>query len=168
MPSLTCDIRLTKKEVTYLKSLTRHGAQRASHIMRARILLLSYEGKSNARIRESVGCSKDTVREVRKRFRERKTIQEAVQDAPRPGAPLKITPQHEAYVVATACTDPPDGHNHWTLQALQEKLTETYADLKSVSHEKIRVILLKHELKPWREKNVVRPESHPSLSRAHG
>jgi hypothetical protein len=95
---------------------------------------------------------------------ERTTIADAINDAPRPGQPKKITTKHEAFVIATACTDAPKGHNHWTLPELKRVLLKRYKTLTSVSDERIRHILIASDLKPWREKNVVYPESHPALS----
>jgi transposase len=105
---------------------------------------------------------------VRKRYRKRGSIESAITDLPRPGQPKKITPKHEAFVVATACTDAPFGHNHWTLPELKKALLKRYKRLQSVSDERIRQMLLRSALKPWREKNVVRPEPNAALSRAHG
>jgi len=34
----------------------------------------------------------------------------------------KLTPETEAFLVATACSTPPNGHKSWTMQLLAEKL----------------------------------------------
>jgi hypothetical protein len=52
------------------------------------------------------------------------------------------------------CADPPDGAARWTVrlitdQAVKRKLVD------QVGRETIRVLLQSHDLKPWREKNVV-------------
>jgi transposase len=98
--------------------------------------------------------AKTTSKDIRKRYCER-GLEGALHDASRPGQPKKITAEHEAFVVATVCTDAPEGHDQWTLEVLRDKLIETYDDLQSVSHEWIRHMLLRAALKPWREKNVV-------------
>jgi transposase len=134
------------------------GTHKSRAVMRARILLLSAEGRTNADITQILGCATGTVNAVRKRYRTRGL--DAINDAARSGQPKKITAKHEAFVSATACTDAPPGHAHWTLGALKEKLLETHTDLKSVSHEWIRQMLIRAKLKPWREKNVVRSETY--------
>jgi transposase len=151
-------VTLTAEEVTALQKVVRSGTHKSRTIMRARILLLSNQGKKNVQIMEQTGCSRVTVTEVRKRYKKRGVA--AITDAPRPGQPKKITAEHEAFVIATACTDAPPGHAHWTLGALKEKLIEAYVDLESVSPEWIRQMLIRAELKPWREKNVVRAEAY--------
>lgn len=57
---------------------------------RARILLLSHEGKYPGEIAEYVDCDPATVWRTRKRFGERGL--EALHDRPRPGAPRRISP----------------------------------------------------------------------------
>ena len=161
-------IRLSAKEVTILERLSKTGNAKAREITRARILLLSQRQKTNREIEEALSCSHDLINLVRWRYRERGTIDAAIHDLPRPGQPKKITADHEAFVIATACTEAPEGHNHWTLSALRNKLLETYDDLPCVSDERIRQILITSALKPWREKNVVHSQAHPRVSGAHG
>jgi transposase len=161
-------VSLTKEEVHLLERTLSCGTHKARTIIRARILLYSYRGKTNREIVSALGCAPRILCDVRRRYREHGSIERAITDAPRSGQPKKITAGHEAFVVATACTDAPDGHGHWTLAALREKLLETYDDLASVSDERIRQMLIHAALKPWREKNVVHSQPHAGVSRAHG
>ena len=161
-------ILLSAKEIAALERVVKIGKSKAREITRARILLLSHQGKTNRAIGEALSCSHDCIHLVRKRWKDRGSTLAAIRDLPRSGQPKKITAEHEAFVVATACTDAPEGHSHWTLDALKNKLIETYDDLDSVSHERIRRMLIASALKPWREKNVVRTETHSRVSRAHG
>jgi hypothetical protein len=39
---------------------------------------------------------------------------------------------------------------------------------RRVGRETIRILLQSHDLKPWREKNVVRGGARPGVSAAHG
>jgi transposase len=152
-------ITLNRKEIKYLEGMVKTGVAHARTITRARVLLLSQRGKTNSEISAGLDCSHDLISLVRKRYRDRASVEDAVHDAPRTGQPKKITPRHEAFVVATACTTAPPGHNHWTLPELRKALLKQYRKLKSISDERVRHILIASELKPWREKNVVRPES---------
>ena len=161
-------ISLTPSEISVLEKLVKSGKHNARTITRARILLLSQRGKTNQEMVEMLGCCHFTVTEVRKRYHQRGGLAAVLQDAPRGGQPKKISAQHEAFVVATACTDAPAGHAHWTLKALKAKLLATCPQLRSVSHERIRQVLLAHQLKPWREKNVVPPASDAAIPRADG
>lgn len=153
-------IVLDNEETALLEAVIKRGTTKAQTVTRARILLLSHRGKTNNTIVDALGCAPRTVTDVRKRYQERDGIEEVIYDASRPGQPKKITPEHEAFVIATACTDAPVGHAHWTLNALKNKLLETYTTLRSVSDERVRQILLHAQLKPWTEKNVVRAKSY--------
>jgi transposase len=161
-------VSLTASEISALEKVVRSGQHHARTITRARILFLSHRGKTNREIMGMLGCSHFTVTDVRKRYHQRRCLDAVLQDAPRSGQPRRITAQHEAFVVATACTDAPEGHAHWTLAALKEKLLAAYPQLRSVSHERIRHILLANQLKPWRGKNVVRTAPHAAVPRADG
>ena len=161
-------VSLSEKEVAVLEQWAKSGKKNARTVVRARILLLSHRGKTNREITDALGCGHSAIADMRTRYRERISVDAALEDAPRSGQPKKITANHETFVIATACTDAPDGHNHWTLEALKQKLLETYPKLTSISHERVRHILMQAALKPWREKNVVHPASHPRVSRVHG
>jgi transposase len=156
-------ISLRPSEIAVLEKVVKSGQHNARSITRARILLLSHRGKTNREIAEALGCSHFTVTAVRKRYHQRGGLEAVLQDAPRCGQPKKITTQHEAFVVATACTEAPEGHAHWTLEALKAKLLAAYPQLRSVSHERVRHILLANQLKPWREKNVVHTAPHTAV-----
>ncbi len=163
-------IALEWGEVRTLENIINKGTSPVRTVTRARVLLLANENgpkKTNKEISETLMLASTTPKDIRKRYHER-GLEGALSDAPRPGQPKKITDEHKTFVVATACTDAPDGHDHWTLEALRDKLIETYDDVQSVSHEWIRQILIRAKLKPWREKNVVRAKPHSALSGAHG
>jgi len=145
------DISLSRDEIHILEGVIKHGTHNARVITRARILLLSHERKTNTQIVKALECALRMICNVRRRYQESPSILEAINDAPRPGQPKKITARHEAFVVATACTDAPEGHNHWTLPELKRVLLSKYKKIRSVSDERIRQILLASDLKPWRE-----------------
>ena len=154
-------IALEKEEVRTLETIITKGTSPARTVTRARVLLLANEKgpkKTNKEVAAVLMLASTTPRDIRKRYCER-GLKGALHDAPRPGQPKKITDEHKTFVIATACTDAPEGHDHWTLEALRDKLIETYDDIQSVSHEWIRQILVRAKLKPWREKNGVLPKS---------
>ena len=61
-------------------------------------------------------------------------------------------------MIALACTDPPDGYDRWSLRLLAEHVVKR-GIVVTVGRETIRRVLEAHDLKPWREKNVVRPKT---------
>ncbi len=61
----------------------------------------------------------------------------------------------EAAIVAMVCGPPPEGRARWTtLLIAQEAVRRGIAE--RLGREKARLVLKHHDLKPWREKNVVR------------
>jgi len=48
----------------------------------------------------------------------------ALYDRARSGRPLEITGDVEAKLTMLACSTPPDGRDHWTLQLLADKMVE--------------------------------------------
>jgi hypothetical protein len=58
----------------------------------------------------------------------------------------------EAHLVALACTKAPEGHTHWTLQLLADKVVELEL-VDSISLETVRQILKKTNLNRGRRNN---------------
>ena len=78
---------------------------------------------------------------IRKRFCE-ESLESALVERPRPGQKRKLDERAEAHLVAIACSDPPEGHTHWTLKLLANKMVELdYVD--SVAKETVRKTLKK-------------------------
>ena len=144
-------IALEESEVKTLKKILRSGKATAQQATRIYILLMADENgqnKTDKEIQETLEVSNLTPRNVRKRFDEG-GIEKAVYEREKSGRPKKITAKEEALVVAKACTEPPEGAGRWTLSLLQEKAGV------SIGRTSIYRIMLKNDLKPWREKNVV-------------
>jgi Homeodomain-like domain len=148
-------VKLSTEDLKTLLGVIKHGQNNVRVVTRARILLLSHQGKTNVEIVEALNCAPRMICNVRQRFLKEETILQAIADADRPGQPKKVEVKHEAYVQALACTNPPKGHNHWTLPELKKKLLSKYKKLETISDERIRHMLLKSALKPWLKKNVV-------------
>jgi putative transposase len=94
---------------------------------RARILLLTDRSTGEWRTDEEIAaallCSRATVANVRKRC-QKEGWQAALQEKPRPGRAPKITGDIEAQIALIACSDPPEGHAHWTIRLLRSRVIE--------------------------------------------
>lgn len=147
-------ITLDSQQRKQLEGMLRKGRWTPRQMMRARILLVADDKKqtSNTTIAVFLSCGRETVRQVRRRFLT-EGLEKALVDRPRPGQPKKLTDKEEAFVIATACSKPPKGSDHWTLKLLVKKLKTVKH--KHVSVKPIRRILLQSKLKPWLKKNVV-------------
>jgi putative transposase len=152
-------VALERRQKERLESMLRKGRWTPRELRRARILLMADDQKnvSNIAIAKILGCHRETVRQVRNRFLE-EDLDSALFDRPRSGQPRKLDAQDEAFVIATACSAVPKGHDHWELALLAERLEKRRH--KAVSTDTIGRVLLRHDLKPWREKNVVHSEGH--------
>jgi len=142
-------IALSTEQRQYLHRITSSGTHKTRVIKRAQILLKSHHGLSDAIIADHITISVRTIERVRQRFST--SLERALFDASRPGAPAKITPTIEAHLIATACTDPPDDASHWILELLQESLV-TAGHVSTVSVVTLWRHLTDRGIKPWLEK----------------
>ena len=75
-------------------------------------------------------------------------------DKQRPGAQRLLDTKQGQRIIAMVCSDPPEGRARWTVRLSAEEAVKRKLAPK-VGRETIRVLLLSHDFKPWREKNVV-------------
>ncbi len=141
-------VKLTPEERSRLLNLLKKGKEKARKLTRARILLLSAEGKTDGFIAKALKVNPQTVRNLRKRFAEG-GLEAALEERPRPGAEPKLDGKGEAFLVALACSDPPEGREHWTMQLLADRLVELGV-VDSISDETVRRVLKKTTSSPGR------------------
>lgn len=153
METIERTIRLHASQRKRLETLLRAGELSLREQTRARVLLLSDSGWKKRAITEACGASRATIGRVRRRFREG-GIDRAIREEVRPGASSKLTASQQQRIVALVCTKPPDGSSRWTVRLLAEEAVRR-GITESIGRESIRVILRDHDMKPWREKNVV-------------
>ena len=151
-------IVLTKAERATLRTLLSKGRHSARELMRARVLLKSADGIPQIRIANDEDINRSTVKDIRERFDEG-GLDRALYDAPRSGQPPKLDDKAEAHLVALACSDAPEGRDHWTLELLQKQMIKD-KQVKTISTVALWHRLNNRGIKPWREKNVVRSETH--------
>ena len=146
-------ITLSTQEKNQLKEITRKGKHSARVIKRAQALLKSENGLTDGEIATQINVALSTVERIRYRFF-KGGIERALYDAPRPGQPEKLDPKAEAYLIATACSDPPQGRTRWTLELLQKQIIKD-KKVETISTVAIWNHLRNRGIKPWLEKNVV-------------
>lgn len=134
-------IQLTEPEHEQLKALTQKGETKARKLRRAQILLLAHQGRADEEIRATLSVSPSTVHRTRQRFVE-EGLGAALNEKPRSGGPKKLDGKAEAFVIATACSDPPEGRHRWTLQLLADRAVELGLT-ESLSDETVRRLLKK-------------------------
>lgn len=139
-------ITLTDADREQLTELTRRGTSKARDVRRAQALLRAARGQTDATIAEAIGVHPRTVA----RWRERAAtdgVTQAIVDRPRPGAKRLLDKVAETALIATACSDAPDGHTRWTVRLLADRLVELEV-VPSVSYETVRRVLKKTSSNP--------------------
>ena len=135
-------INLSDNERQILQAVVQKGKSAVRSQTRARILLKAAEGSRDKDIIDALNVSPSMVAKMRQRCVE-EGPEAALKDHPRPGKAPKLSDKQAAHLIAVACSDAPDGHNHWTLRLLADKVVElNYVD--SCSYETIRQLLKKH------------------------
>src|SRR5918996_5232915 len=117
-------VDLDERERNELEQLTTKGRSGARKIRRARILLLADEGRIDKEIASFLGSAVTTVERARKRFVE-EGLEAALSERPRPGAARKLDGRQEAFLIALACSDVPEGKGQWSMRMLAQGLLET-------------------------------------------
>ena len=117
-------IELADAERHELERLARRHATPQQVALRAQLVLAAAEGANNCQIARRFRVSLDMVRRWRERWLvcqaaslEDLPVAERLTDAPRPGAPVRITDEQVAKIVALACEPPADSQrpiSQWT------------------------------------------------------
>lgn len=158
-------VTLTDEELVSVLALTHKGRIAARRLTRAHILRLAHEQQTDEAIAQSLHTSIATIERVRERF-VLGGLDYALSEAPRRGAPRKLDGKQEAFLVALACSTPPDGHRSWTMQLLADKLIESKIADHDLSDETVRRTLKKTISSHGSAVNGVFRRSVPSLSGA--
>jgi len=142
-------VELSHAERTELRALLSDGKQEARKLKQAQILLAADAGASDEAIAASVGVGGSTVYRTKRRF-VLGNLEAALSEEPRPGADRKLSGKEEALLVATACSNPPEGRARWALELLADELIRL-TEHGSLSRETVRRRLAENHLKPWRK-----------------
>lgn len=149
--------------------------------VRIRIVELARQGLSNAEIARRTGKDVVTVRLWRRRWCEAKPrldeaegaskrelsamLLEVFDDAPRPGAPAKFTPEQLTHVFAIACEDPAESGrpiSQWTGRELADELVKR-GIVKAISGRHVGRLLDEADLQPHRTRYWLTPPDDPDL-----
>ena len=126
-----------------LRMLTTQGQAPARVIRRAHLLLLSSEGAPDHEVAAALHAHPTTVQRLRQRYA-LDGLDAALYDRPRPGAEPKLDARGEAFLVALACSDPPQDREHWTMQMLADRLV-ALGLVEEISDETVRRVLGKKQ-----------------------
>lgn len=146
-------IELPNKDQKSLTKLLGGGMQQVRVIFRALALLQLSRGTSAPQISKIVPLTPQAIRKIGHRYQQ-EGLNRALYEKQRPGAEQVLDDSQKQRIIAMVCSDPPEGRARWTVRLVAEEAVKRKL-VPRVGRETIRVLLLNHDLKPWREKNVV-------------
>jgi transposase len=149
-PPLSIDVE--PKDRNELFKLLNSGVQQVRVVLRALALLQLAKGASAPRISEVVPLTPQAIRKVGHRY-QKGGLEPALYEKQRPGAAAVLDYRQKQRIIAMVCSDPPEGRARWTVRLVAEEAVKRKL-VPRVGRETIRILLLSHDLKPWREKNV--------------
>lgn len=133
MPKKQNEIVLSQAEHKELEAIVKGGKHKARTIRRAQTLLWSDAGKSDLEIARLHSITPLTVANTRQRWVEGKTLE----DKARSGRPSVLDGKQEAFLVALACSDAPEGQEKWTMQLLADRLLELEVIDEAISEDTV-------------------------------
>src|SRR5215210_206435 len=144
-------VRLSEVERAELQEVIRNRSAKSIQVKRAYVLLAADSdgaNKTDEQIKSDYQMSLRSIERLRQRY-----VSE--------GMALALTGKKrevyrhmfdgsiEAHLVALRCSSPPDGHAHWTLRLLADRMVELEY-VEHISHESVRQVLKKTNSSPGR------------------
>ena len=125
-------IVLGAAERAELERLVRAHTTGQQLAVRARVVLLAAEGRSTSEVARALGLDVGTARQWRARWHQQRDIPLSersaaarLADAPKPGAPARITPEPVCQIIALACEQPADSErpiSQWSARELADEI----------------------------------------------
>ena len=134
-------IQLSTEEREQLNRLVRSGKHAARVVTRARILIKIDEGWNVPQVATALDVAEGTVYRVKRRYAA-EGLDGVVRDRVQANRFRKLDQKAEAHLIALACSDAPEGHDHWTLRLLADRMVELGL-VESLSYETVRLRLKK-------------------------
>ena len=134
-------VTLTAEERVHLLELIKKGKISARQLTRAHLLLQADAGGSDKAVAAALHIGIATVERMRKRFVEEGRAA-ALSERPRPGGQRKLDGKQEAFLIALACSTPPEGRQCWTMQLVADRLVAVQM-VEAISDETVRRTLNK-------------------------
>jgi putative transposase len=166
MPRQPLPIKVNAKDRAEMRALLKGGVQQVRVVLRALALMQLNSGVSAPQVAKAVPLTPQAIRRIGHRYLE-EGLDRALYEKERPGAADLLASSERQRIIAMVCSDPPDGRARWTVRLVAEEAVKRKL-VPRVGRETIRMLLLDHDLKPWREKNVVRARTQRRIRRQDG
>ena len=128
------NIEVSQRDQKQLARILRSGVQQVRVVLRA------------------LALTAQSIRNVGHRYQEG-GLERALYEKQRPGAAEVLDDSQKQRLIAMVCSSPPEGRARWTVRLVAQEAVKRKL-VPRVGRETIRILLLSHDLKPWREKNV--------------
>jgi putative transposase len=125
-------VKLTEKEQSGLEQLVRRHNIGQQIALRGRIILAAGQGQTNSAIAANLKISINTAQSWRNRWVKAQSIsyddlsiEDRLQDGPRPGAPSRITADQRCKIEALACEKPENSErpiSQWTAREIADEV----------------------------------------------
>jgi transposase len=159
-------VELGRKDRQQLAGMLGKGRESARVLRRALVLRQLDRQQKAAQVAYNMGMARKTVRAIARRYEE-EGLESALYEKPRPGKPRALDTGQSQRIIAMVCGSPPAGQARWSVRLIAEQAVKRKL-VPEVGRETIRILLQSHELKPWREKNVVYRGTESGVHRPHG
>ena len=171
MSGKAANVSLTEKQQEVLQKISRATTATRRLAQRARLILLAFAGALNVAIAIEVGLSRKQVGRWRRRWQQsfdalvsiecnepqamlRRTIEDALGDAPRRGSPGTYSGEQVTQIIAIACEPPSQSGRPvetWTGRELADEAAQR-GIVKSISCSQVNRYLAEADLQPHRSK----------------
>ena len=160
------DFQLSREDQKAVREILRAGIQQVRVVLRA-IALEQLTAKQTAPVvARIVHLSPQAVRRIAHRYQQG-GLEQALYERTGRGSKELLDASQKQRVIAMVCSDPPAGQARWTMRLIAEEAVKRKL-VPQVGRETIRVLLSSHDLKPWREKNVVHSATRRRVRRKDG
>jgi|SRR5580704_6284202 putative transposase len=151
------EFQVSREDQKAIGKILRAGIQQVRVVLRAIALEQLTAGQPAPAVARIVHLSPQAVRRIAHRYRHN-GLQGALYERQGRGAKELLETSDKQRIIAMVCSQPPEGQARWTVRLIAEEAVKRKL-VPQVGRETIRVLLSSHDLKPWREKNVVRRRS---------
>jgi len=149
----TKPFHLKPEDKRILEVLLRGGVQQVRVVLRALALLGLDAGISSPALSAVIRFEPSSIRVIAQRYRDH-GLDRALYERARKGHAELLNPTEKQRIIAMVCSPPPEGRARWSVRLVAQEAVKRKL-VPSVGRETIRILLESHDLKPWREKNVV-------------
>jgi transposase len=148
---------MSREDQKAVREILRAGIQQVRVVLRAIALEQLTVGQTAPMVARIVHLSPQAVRRIAHRY-QKAGLEGALYERQGRGSQELLDASEKQRVIAMVCSQPPEGQARWTVRLIAEEAVKRKL-VPRVGRETIRVLLSSHDLKPWREKNVVRRRS---------